>query len=120
MCRFAVERFAGEACIAGLLRSVPLFDLRDAGTLALAGEAAVSLKLVYERCGEQLLSHLCTAVLPASGLPQVRWALGTGGGFVFSLAVIAHKPSAAVPSSEIGPCVSLVLIFLSHLSSCRL
>ena len=67
--RFAVEHFAGEACITGLLRSAPLFDMRDAATTSLIGEAAVALKLVYERCGDSLLAHLCGAVLPPTGCP---------------------------------------------------
>jgi len=47
---------------------VPL-DARDAGTVALIGEAAAALKLLHEKCGSDLLQHLCGLVLPASGLP---------------------------------------------------
>ncbi len=68
--RFVVEHLAGEACISGLLRSAPIFDMKDAATSALIGEAAVALKLVHEKCGDQLLAHLCSSVLPATGCPQ--------------------------------------------------
>jgi exportin-T len=89
---FALQQMAGEACVLGLLgraqqqqqlsRAVagddgsaaaaavqqPL-DARDAATVALLGEVAAALKLVQERNGAELGAHLCTTVLPASGLP---------------------------------------------------
>ena len=37
--------------------------------MALIGEAAAALKLLQERCGDELAVHLCGAVLPESGLP---------------------------------------------------
>jgi exportin-T len=59
------SRLAAAAAAAGF---VPL-DARDAGTVALIGEAAAGLKLLHEKCGSDLLQHLCGLVLPASGLP---------------------------------------------------
>jgi hypothetical protein len=88
---FAVQQLGGQACVLGLLGNLnaaaaaaaaaaglgspqqaavagPL-DARDAGTVALIGEAAAALKLLQERCGDELAVHLCGAVLPDSGLP---------------------------------------------------
>lgn len=44
-------------------------DARDAATVALLGEVAAALKLLHERCGNDFSAHLCSRVLPESGLP---------------------------------------------------
>mmetsp|Transcript_5354 Transcript_5354/g.11718 ORF Transcript_5354/g.11718 Transcript_5354/m.11718 type:complete len:1077 (-) Transcript_5354:655-3885(-) len=67
--RFAVEQLGAEACVVGLVRP-PVFDLRDASTMSLLGEAAMALKLVYAKCGEEVVVHLVTVVLPALGFPE--------------------------------------------------
>jgi hypothetical protein len=69
---YAIEHFAGGACLVGLLVSgATLFDVRDVATVALLGEAAVSIKLVHGTCGgDQLLSHICGSVLPSLGCPS--------------------------------------------------
>ncbi|GAX84343.1 hypothetical protein CEUSTIGMA_g11765.t1 [Chlamydomonas eustigma] len=69
---YAIEHFAGGACLVGLMVSgAALFDTRDAATMALIGEAAVSIKMVHGTCGgDQLLSHMCGNVLPSLGCPS--------------------------------------------------
>lgn len=44
-------------------------DARDAATVALLGEIAAALKLLQERCGNDFSAHLCSRVMPESGLP---------------------------------------------------
>ena len=49
--RFAIEHFAGEACVSGLLRAAAggLFDVRDSATISLLGEVRHLLhsKILY-------------------------------------------------------------------------
>ena len=65
--RYAMEHLGGEACVAGVLRPGNGLDVRDASTLALLGEVAMALKLVYSKCGDAFPAYLCSAVLPAVG-----------------------------------------------------
>lgn len=37
--------------------------------MTLLSEVSSALKLLHERCGDELSVHLCKQVLPASGLP---------------------------------------------------
>ncbi|KAG1677608.1 hypothetical protein FOA52_010389 [Chlamydomonas sp. UWO 241] len=69
---YAVTAVGGRACVGGLLAAGArgTFDVRDVAASALLGEAAVCLKLCYQRCGgDALLAHLSTALLPATGVP---------------------------------------------------
>lgn len=88
--RYAMERLGGQACVLSLWQPISpvaagsggggalppsppplLLDPRDPGTLSLLGDLATALKLVYERCGDALVAHLCTDVLPhCAGAPQ--------------------------------------------------
>ncbi len=68
--RFAMEHLGGEACVAGVLRTGSGLDVREPATLALLGEVAMALKLVYAKCGDEFPTHLCATVLPAVGCPQ--------------------------------------------------
>ncbi|XP_024390921.1 exportin-T isoform X2 [Physcomitrium patens] len=65
--QFLVERFAAECCIYKV--SEPSFNFRDANTVALFGEIVTAQKLLYEKCGNDLLMHLATKVLPAVHCP---------------------------------------------------
>lgn len=85
---YIVQQLGGQACVLGLLGNVtaaggagngltaaaaasqagPL-DVRDAATITLLSEVSSALKLLHERCGDELSVHLCNQVLPASGLP---------------------------------------------------
>lgn len=44
-------------------------DARDAATIALLGEEAAALKLLYHHAGEELTAYLVTQVLPRLGWP---------------------------------------------------
>lgn len=84
---YAVQQLGGQACVLGLLGNIaaptaasgpsagaaasqagPL-DARDAATVQLLTEVSTALKLLHERCGDELSVHLCNQVLPRSGLP---------------------------------------------------
>ncbi|KAG0621103.1 hypothetical protein M758_4G269300 [Ceratodon purpureus] len=65
--QFLVERFAADCCIYKVLD--PSFNFRDANTVSLFGEIVTALKLMYEKCGNDLLMHLATKVLPAVHCP---------------------------------------------------
>lgn len=88
---YAVQQLGGQACVLGLLGNLaqqgsasangqaaavaaagaqagPL-DARDATTVTMLAEVGTALKLLHERCGDELLAHLCNQVLPGSGLP---------------------------------------------------
>lgn len=83
---YAVQQLGGQACVLGLFGNLaaasaangpsaaaasqagPL-DARDAATMQLLNEVATALKLLHERCGDELSVHLCNQVLPGSGLP---------------------------------------------------
>lgn len=79
-----MQQLGGQACVLGLLGNLaaangspaaaaaiqagPL-DARDAATVTLLTEVSSALKLLHERCGDELSVHLCNQVLPGSGLP---------------------------------------------------
>lgn len=85
---YAVQQLGGQACVLGLFGNLaatsaaangpsaaaaasqagPL-DARDAATMQLLTEVGTALKLLHERCGDELSVHLCNQVLPGSGLP---------------------------------------------------
>lgn len=65
--QFLMERFAAECCIYKVLE--PSFNFRDANTVSLFGEIVIAQKLLYEKCGNDLLIHLATKVLPAVHCP---------------------------------------------------
>ncbi|MEW5306130.1 MAG: hypothetical protein WDW36_008620 [Sanguina aurantia] len=76
--RFAMEHLGeqvrGAPCASPSLRASwgccgGGLDVRDAGTMALLGEASSALKLVYRQCGEAFPAHLAAAVLPSLGVP---------------------------------------------------
>lgn len=86
---YAVQQLGGQACVLGLLGNLPvttgmtngpgpsspqaaaprMLDARDAVTVTFLGEVGCALKLLHERCGDELSIHLCNQVLPGSGLP---------------------------------------------------
>mmetsp|Transcript_32372 Transcript_32372/g.102951 ORF Transcript_32372/g.102951 Transcript_32372/m.102951 type:complete len:188 (-) Transcript_32372:16-579(-) len=65
--RYVVEHFGPECCVRSCLRGD--LDFRDANAAAVLGELAVVSKLIYERCGDDYLAHLCQVVLPGVQCP---------------------------------------------------